>query len=853
MAQTLHSVGTWLVHDLGWISLEVLVLTGIVYIVTRRGGIKSSRVKRWLWTLVVVKPLVSLLIGWPIPLGMGRDAPVAPIAERAADRVANVPSLDEAILPADVLTQAALPPAPVVEPVETAPPLLNRAGQGGVTGFAVLGALWLAGCIGMFGYAVIGAVWLTRTKMQAVPIDAEDLLASVEQYHDALEKLLRRVHVRLTTRIAEPCIYGFFRPVILLPTWCLDDNTPPNLEYILLHEGTHARAGDHWFLWLRRAMETFLWFHPAVWYAGKQAMAQAENVCDEAVVSLAQREGTASAALMYSSCLMRVLERATRHAFEGLVPGVIPTAERIRRLVQQTGSFATSVSRWAVVGVVALGALTLPGAFNGRSALATKAYAMAKGEAPPVREILYATRYPGDYFRNLYIMRSDGSRPQRLTDDTSFYMESAWSPDGSRIAAVTMRPGAPGWRVYMHDASGGVMHALGDAEWSLRDPEWSPDGTRLLCSGQAPTDTVGNIYLLDADGPIIRRLTDDTMESRVAVWSPDTSRIALIRRRIGHVGLELAIMESDGTRARVAPGSDALGVLATRPAWSPDGRRLAYMSKGATDEDPRELRLLHLDGMTSTTLGELSPIQGPGRRRLDWFPDENALLVVDRRKGDTRYQTYQLALDTGSMTRLSPGFEEAVMASVGPVADHGREGGALVRAPLAMGPVRHPVTGHIYYAVIAARRLTWPQAKAAAGAMRHEGRAGYLASVTSEDENRFLLLELPLARHGCWMGGYGDPTGGAGASFSWQWDHGERWEYAAWIRGEPRTSNEWNARAVTTRDLYAQEPERAGTQEHYGWHPQDPWEHQLGFIVEFDAPKVSALPSGPSDPPSSRF
>jgi beta-lactamase regulating signal transducer with metallopeptidase domain len=122
---------------------------------------------------------------------------------------------------------------------------MARAGQGGITGVAVINLLWLVGGVGLGSYSPIGVVWLMRVRRQAVPIDVADLLPVTEQYHEALQVLPERVDVRLTTRIVEPCIYGFFRPVILLPTWRLEDNTPPNLEYILLHEGLHYRGRDH--------------------------------------------------------------------------------------------------------------------------------------------------------------------------------------------------------------------------------------------------------------------------------------------------------------------------------------------------------------------------------------------------------------------------------------------------------------------------------------------------------------------------------------------------------------------------------------------------------------------------------
>jgi len=718
---------------------------------------------------------------------------------------------------------------------------MERAGQGGITGFAVIGALWILGGVGLGLYSLIGVVWLMRVRREAVPIDVADLLPATEQYHDALSALLERVEVRLTTRIMEPCIYGFFRPVILLPTWCLEENTPPNLEYILLHEGMHFRARDHWFLWLRRLTETVLWLHPAVWYAGQQAMAQAENVCDEAVVSLAQREGTPSAALMYSSCLMRVLERATRHAFEGIVPGVVPTAERIRRLVQQSGSFATGVSRWATAAVVVVGAVVLPGAFRGESSLATQAYHALSADEPPLREILYATRYPGDYFRNLYVMRSDGTRPMRLTDDRSFYMESCWSPDGSRIAAVTMREGTEAWTTWLHDSAGNVLVRLGDPSWSLRDPAWMPSGTALLAAGRAPTDSVQNIYLVDPNGPIIRRVTDDTVARQLASPSPDGSTLAIISKRPSRIGFELTLVDVEDGSVRVVPGAGERGVRKSHPAWSADGSRLAYLSVPDVLGNPDELRILDAKTLRTTAVGSVTQKGGARRRKLDWFPDDNALLVVTQGKNDTRQQTYRLDLDTGAMMKLTPGFEEAVMASVGPVASPDRAGGVLARAPFVLGPSLNPATGHTYYAVFTARRVTWQQANNAAKAMRHEGQPGYLACVTSEAESRFLLAEFPRTHHGFWLGGYGVAPHVAGAAYDWTWVSGEPWQYEAWYDRLPVTPEPGFPSAAMTWSLRVPYPEGARAEDYYTWHGQDPWQEELGFIVEFDGPAVSAL------------
>jgi beta-lactamase regulating signal transducer with metallopeptidase domain len=365
----LDGVGQWLVHTVGWLSIELLVFACVVYAITRSDLVRSSRVKRWLWTLVLVKPLVAAALGWPLHLATDSRADIAPMAAASVQAVVQPASGNPPLAaPADGTT-AALDPASATTLHHT----VRRDVGPRLSGFAVLAMLWIGGVASMAGYTVLGALWLGRVRRLAMPLEWADIAASCHEHAPAVQTLMARVDVRLTTRINEPCVYGFFRPSILVPAWCIEDDAPPTLAYILLHEGAHCRARDHWLLWFRRAMETFLWFHPVVWFAGQKAMAEAENVCDEAVVARAKADGTPSAALLYSSCLMRVLERATRHQFEAFVPGVIPTAERIRRLVQQRPTFGVLPSPAAWLAVAAFAVAALPGVLTARSAFATRA------------------------------------------------------------------------------------------------------------------------------------------------------------------------------------------------------------------------------------------------------------------------------------------------------------------------------------------------------------------------------------------------------------------------------------------------------------------------------------------------
>jgi hypothetical protein len=112
-------------------------------------------------------------------------------------------------------------------------------------------------------------------------------------------------------------------------------------------------------------------------------------------------------------------------------------------------------------------------------------------------------------------------------------------------------------------------------------------------------------------------------------------------------------------------------------------------------------------------------------------------------------------------------------------------------AQSASPPVYNPANGHWYQAVQSATPLTWLQARAAAEALFYAGYRGHLLTLTSADEERFLVSSLPLsAQLRWWMGAYQDrtapdywePAGG------WRWVTGEPWVYTDWHSGEPNNN-----------------------------------------------------------------
>lgn len=101
----------------------------------------------------------------------------------------------------------------------------------------------------------------------------------------------------------------------------------------------------------------------------------------------------------------------------------------------------------------------------------------------------------------------------------------------------------------------------------------------------------------------------------------------------------------------------------------------------------------------------------------------------------------------------------------------------LVQWPVAEGGNDH------YYAVMTTTEY-WFQANARARTLEHEGMMGYLTTITTEEENYFILDNVLAGTNqtnimdAFWMGGYE-------VDQIWQWITGEPFDYTNWAYGEP--------------------------------------------------------------------
>lgn len=80
-------------------------------------------------------------------------------------------------------------------------------------------------------------------------------------------------------RLTSPCLFGL-PPAIYIPEGSIDVKDEEQLDFVLEHELTHYRHGDHIWALLRIICLVINWYNPLVWVAAKLSLWDGELACD---------------------------------------------------------------------------------------------------------------------------------------------------------------------------------------------------------------------------------------------------------------------------------------------------------------------------------------------------------------------------------------------------------------------------------------------------------------------------------------------------------------------------------------------------------------------------------------------
>jgi dipeptidyl aminopeptidase/acylaminoacyl peptidase len=283
-------------------------------------------------------------------------------------------------------------------------------------------------------------------------------------------------------------------------------------------------------------------------------------------------------------------------------------------------------------------------------------------------------REANNYASAVWLVPIDGSAPpRRFTSGEKQDLAPRWSPDGSALAFTSNRE-REAKQLYVIPAAGGEGRRLTDLDEDVSDPVWSPDGSRLAFSTRVrdpayeekddkrrqPRRFVRLQYKLDSEGWTGDRrrhiftvpadasappeqLTHGGFEDQHPAWSPDSRRIAFVSARQDDWDIELFldvyVVDASGGEPVRLTGCDSWHEA---PAWSPDGSLIACRFSVGGFDFPRHGQIAVLDAATGerrvlTSMLDRNCAPYPEIREPVW-DGETLLFVLEDRGNNHLYR-----------------------------------------------------------------------------------------------------------------------------------------------------------------------------------------------------------------------
>lgn len=248
----------------------------------------------------------------------------------------------------------------------------------------------------------------------------------------------------------------------------------------------------------------------------------------------------------------------------------------------------------------------------------------------------------------IYLYNFENNSLKNLTDQpeaVGLYFEPSWSPDGSQIVYSYGRENA---YLFLYRFSNNAIEKIPmQTKCNInRDPAWSPDGKSIAFT------VCWDIYLYSVSDHNLTQITHTTDPDFALkpAWSPDSEKIAFL----GSNGQEndnirLFIMDKNGrNRKEVAPD---VSIGWGKISWSPDGQSIAFRSnEGCGDICTVNINNGNEQCLTHTQSGEKDPAWSPDGRFIAYVATDETSLCNQVSGGESLmlgWQLHILQVDTG--------------------------------------------------------------------------------------------------------------------------------------------------------------------------------------------------------------
>ena len=237
----------------------------------------------------------------------------------------------------------------------------------------------------------------------------------------------------------------------------------------------------------------------------------------------------------------------------------------------------------------------------------------------------------------------DGTTSVRITSSDESETSPRWSPDGKQLAFLSSRQGAKGSQIWLLNRAGGEAEKISDIKGGVSSIAWSPDGKRfaLVVGDPDPAADSANAK----PKPIVVDKYQFKQDGQGYIL-PQRSHIYLF---------DLATRKAE----QITRGdADDNG-----PAWSPDGKWIAFTSRREPDAERFDNSDVYVvEARTGAEPKKLTTFQGVDEGPLSWSPDGS--LIAYRQGAEPKNFGYGGGFGTVAVVSPNGGAPRLLLTSL---------------------------------------------------------------------------------------------------------------------------------------------------------------------------------------------